>query len=83
MKSAVAVYFTDHLKRISLREKCPNHLLKWLNDLIVKFGQLTDIAIGKLFKKSFARFRGLGLKSRPFLIHQSAPINEKSCIMSL
>ena len=33
-----------------------------------KLGQLIDISKGNIFLKSFERFGGLGLRSRPFSI---------------
>ena len=38
--------------------------------------------MGNIFK-NFARFGGLDPKSRPFLLHLSATINEKPIMMSL
>ena len=48
----------------------------------MKLGQLMDIAIGDIFRKYFAWFKGLGYKSRSFLIYQPIAINPEAIMMN-
>ena len=55
-----------------------------LNYLVLKFGQLLDIAMCEYFnKKSFSWFGELGSKSRLFLIYQPTPTNQRQIMMNM
>ena len=47
----------------------------------MKLNQLIEIVMGNIFTQTFAWFRGLGFKSRPFIFYQFAAINQKPVIL--
>ena len=56
----------------------------WIvNYLIIKRGELINIAMRNVFRKYFAWFRGLGPKSGSFFICQPTEINPISCHWSV
>ena len=52
-------------------------LLHNLHDCTFKFSQLIEIIMDNIFKKNFARFGGLGFRSKSFTVHQFITINQK------
>ena len=49
----------------------------------MKLDQLIDIDRSNIFRKDFANFKKLGLKLRPFFIHQCTKITLKTFMVSL
>ena len=60
---------------ISIHGRVHSWIYIWvLNHLIGKHGQLTVLVMGYVFRKYLAQFRGLCLKSGPFLFYQPTTI---------